>query len=702
MAQSNTLQAYTPGSDIAVSFQPNQIVWGRTGNDTIVGYNTTQDVLGQSTLDVMVGDIEIPLLVDPRPRNWRNKFVLGDWQKSYYANGNPFLLGLNDLSIIIDFDLTSDTIQLNGKSSDYQIFEFGIASAIWHKQEVLPGVFVPDIIAIIPTVGLDLNATYFKYAGSAPAAPTLAKAKQIGTTGFDIGNSITVDKQGNVYVAGGTSGDLGGPNQGNRDVWFAKYDPSGKEIWRQQIGSDTFDFPFGIAVDSTGNVYLSGSTQGNLGTLSGDVLSDAWLAKFNQNGDPVWLRQFGNAGYFAHNAYSIDVDAKGNIDISGVSVKFTAEGASLPNTADAWVARYDTNGNQKWFKQFGTPNDDVAFDESYAISLDTKGNVYTTGFTTGAIGSNAYGGLYDAWVAKNDQNGNRLWAKNIGSIDYDWAWGVDTDSQGNVYVTGWTLGDLGGTNYGSFDAWLAKFDKNGNQKWIQQFGTSGDDQAFGVKVGNNDDVYVTGYTDGAFAGNTNSGEYDGWVAKFNGRGEQNWVQQFGSAGTEQAYDITVSNDNYVYVTGITDGSLGTANQGSFDAWVVKIKTSNGKVQDFTDNGTSKKTKQRGLELDLNRNLGKELAVAQPLTPPPNIDPQNLPSLNSADITKAIGANLAAVTGGKAASVSGLQDLVNAATTNPYGSGTNTIAQINDPFLPASKPVINLLSTSIDQPAIFPT
>jgi Beta-propeller repeat len=700
MAQSNTLQAYTPGSDIAIAFQPNQIIWGRTGNDTIVGYNTTNDVLGQITFDFMVGDIEIPLLVDPTPRNWRNKFVLGDWQKSYYANGNPFLLGLNDFALIVDFEPTLDTIQLNGKSSDYQVFEFGFGSAIWHKQEILPGLFVPDIVAIIPTTGLDLNATYFKYAGSAPAAALLPKAKQMGTTGFDMGNSITVDKYGNVYVAGATSGGLGGPNQGNRDIWFAKYDPKGNEIWRQQIGSDNFDFPFGIAVDGKGNVYLSGSTQGNLGTLSGDVLSDAWVAKFDQNGDSVWLRQFGNTGYFAHNAYSIDVDKKGNIDISGVSVKFTPEGSSLPNTADTWVARYDTDGNQKWFKQFGTPNDDTAFDESYAISLDKKGNAYTAGFTTGAIGSNAYGGLYDAWIAKHDVNGNKIWAKNIGSADYDWAWGVDTDKKGNVYVTGWTLGNLGGTNLGSFDAWLAMFDKNGNQKWIQQFGTSGDDQAFGVKVDSDDNIYVTGYTNGAFAGNTNQGEYDGWVAKYNVHGEQKWVQQFGSAGTEQAYDITVAKNDHVYVTGITDGSLGTANQGSFDAWVVKLDAGDGKVKDFTGNGSGKKTKQRGLEINLNGTLGNSPAPPQLLAPPPLIDPSTLPVLSDAAITQAIGANLAAITG-SATLPTKLQDIFN--DLYPYGRvGAPSAVPISDPvFAPLSNPIVNLVPVTTDQLTISP-
>lgn len=576
----NTLQAYTPGSDIAAAFQPYQINWGRTGNDTLVGYNTLVSTQNSSTLDVFVGDIEIPLLVDPYPRNWHNKFVLGDWKQPYYANGNPFLLGLNDFGIIIDFEPNQDIIQLHGQASDYQTFESFLGTVVWHKQEVLPGIAVPDVVAIILTTGLDLNASYFQYTGYTPPTPSLTQAKQIGTDGFELGNSITVDKNGYVYVTGGTSGSLGEQNQGNRDIWFAKYDSQGNEIWRKQIGSNSFDFPFGISVDEQGNVYLAGSTQGDLGN-SLYSNTDAWIAKFDNNGDPLWLKQFGNGDYFAHATYALDVDFNGNISISGVSVKNTPEGSPLPTTADAWVARYDTNGNQQWFRQFGVPNDSTAFDESYTIALDNNDNVFTAGFTTGAIGTTPYNGLYDAWLAKNDKNGNQLWAKNIGTTDYDWAWTVDTDSQGNAYVTGWTLGNLGGINAGSFDAWLAKFDKDGNQQWVHQFGTSGDDEAFAVKVDSNDNIYVTGYTNSAFAGHTNKGDYDAWTAKFDSLGNQQWIQQFGTTGTDQALDITVSSSS-VYVTGITDGSLGTANQGSFDGWVVKLNGENGNIENFTD------------------------------------------------------------------------------------------------------------------------
>jgi hypothetical protein len=577
------LQAYTTGSDIAAAFQPSQINWGRTGNDILIGYNSLNSTQDLSTLDILVGDLEIPLLVEPYPRNWHNKYILGDWQKPYYANGDPFLLGLNDFAVIIDFEPNQDLIQLNGKASDYQTFEFFLSTVIWHKQEIFPGISVPDIVAIIPSTGLDLNASYFQYTGYAPPAPSLIQATQIGSAAFELGNSITIDKNGYVYVAGGTSSDLGGPNQGNRDVWFAKYDGTGNEIWRKQFGSTSFDFAFAIAVDQKGDIYLTGVTEGDLfNAKSGDV-SDAWLAKFDSDGNAIWQKQFGNDddSFYLHNSYAIDVDASGNVSLSGTSVKATTEGAALPTTNDAWVARFDTNGNQQWFQQFGTPNDLVAFEESYALTLDKEGNAFTAGFTTGAIGSTPYNGLYDAWLAKNDKNGNQLWAKNIGTTDFDWAWGVDTDSEDNVYVTGWTLGNLGGTNAGSYDAWLAKYDNDGNQEWVHQFGTSGDDEAFGIKVDSYDNVYVIGYTDGAFTGKTNAGDYDAWVAKFDNLGNQQWVQQFGTAGTDHAYDIT-GIDSSVYITGLTDGSLGTANQGSFDAWVVKLNGENGNIENFTD------------------------------------------------------------------------------------------------------------------------
>lgn len=573
------LQTYTPGSDIAAAFLPGQLIWGRTGNDILLGFDPVTFSPGDSNIDVLIGDLELPQLVDPSPRDWSNQFLLGDYQKAYYTEDSSFL-GLGDFTLLLDFDPTRDTIQLFGRSSDYFTVDIFIGTLLFKAREEHSQNFNPNLVAFILTPGLALQADYFQYKGYEAPPAEQSLIAQLGTTGYEIAIGTAKDAAGNVYVVGGTSGDLAGVNSGNRDVWFAKYDSSGNELWKKQFGGESFDFAFGIGVDGDSNIYITGNTEGFLFNEQTGI-ADAWLAKFDSNGDLLWGRQFGNEGYFVHRSYAIDVTSDGLISLSGTSVKNTPDGSDLPTTDDGWVATYDSDGNQLVFTQFQTINDVNSFEEGFANALDSAGNVVVAGFTTGAYGSNGLSGLYDAFVSKFDSSGQQVWATNIGSIDYDWAWGVDTDSLDNVYVAGWTLGTLGDANLGSFDAWLAKYDKDGNRQWIRQFGTPGDDQAFSVRVGPDDSVYVTGYTDGTFVG-ANSGLYDAWVVKFDESGNQVWKQQFGSSDSEQSYDLVVTGDS-VYVTGLTNGSLGDENAGSFDSWVAKLDVSDGRVLDFSGN-----------------------------------------------------------------------------------------------------------------------
>jgi hypothetical protein len=230
-----------------------------------------------------------------------------------------------------------------------------------------------------------------------------------------------------------------------------------------------------------------------------------------------------------------------------------------------------------------------AFDESYNVTVGNDGSVYATGWTLGDLaGNNA--GLYDAWLGKFDNNtGQVQWLKQFGTSDYEWSWGVATDSQGNVYTTGWTLGDLAGTgNAGSYDVWLTKYDSQGNRVWIKQFGTSGDDQAFRINIDSNDNINLTGYTNGDLGG-ANAGSFDAWVAQFDTDGNLAWIQQYGSSDTEQANGITSDNAGNVYLTGLTQGSLGAPNAGSFDSWLAKIDAATGNLKDFS--GTSQSTPQ---------------------------------------------------------------------------------------------------------------
>ncbi len=140
---------------------------------------------------------------------------------------------------------------------------------------------------------------------------------------------------------------------------------------------------------------------------------------------------------------------------------------------DAFVAKYNANGNQLWMAQFGTSG----YDSATGVSSDGSGNVYVSGYTDGSFPSYTNLGSYDAFVAKYDTSGNPVWVKQFSTSSHDYAEGISSDSNGNVYVSGKTFGSfLGYTNLGLYDAFVAKYDGNGNQLWLRQFGTSGDDE----------------------------------------------------------------------------------------------------------------------------------------------------------------------------------------------------------------------------------
>ena len=426
-------------------------------------------------------------------------------------------------------------------------------------------------------VDLSLDNDLFQFEGNTPPPVSFsAEARQVGTIGIDLFTGSATDSFGNVYVAGATTGSVEGQNAGAYDSIVTKYDSNGNQIWIEQFGSANFDWITDIVTDNQNNVYVAGYTEGNLGNNKDAEVSDVWLAKYDSNGNQIWIEQFGTE--IINRTFGIDVDNDGQVYLSG----YTIEENRRSQTDDSWVTKYDSDGNRIWFSEFGTSQ----YDEAYDVAVDNRGNVYSTGWTLGDLGGNN-AGIYDVWVAKHDNNGELQFIEQFGSEDYEFPWGVDTDSQGNVYVTGWTLGDLGGNNAGSYDVWLAKYNSDGDRIWVQQFGTQGDDSLLygGIEVAANGDTFLTGYTDSNLGGD-NAGSYDTWVAKYNRTGDRQWIQQFGTSDFDYAHDISSDNAGNLYVTGITEGSLGATNAGAADSWVAKLDANSGVLQDFTGNSES--------------------------------------------------------------------------------------------------------------------
>ncbi|MEG4084305.1 SBBP repeat-containing protein, partial [Microcoleus sp. POL10_C6] len=180
-------------------------------------------------------------------------------------------------------------------------------------------------------------------------------------------------------------------------------------------------------------------------------------------------------------------------------------------------------------------------------------------------------GSEDIWATKYDSNGNQLWLKQFGSPEDDFRPNLALDSAGNLYLTGETNGSLGGPNAGSEDIWATKYDSNGNQLWLKQFGTAKSDSPSDLAVDSAGNVYLTGSTEGAL-GDTNAGGQDIWATKYDSNGNQLWLKQFGTAESDSSSELALDSVGHLYLTGQTNGALGGPNAGGQDIWIAKLGT----------------------------------------------------------------------------------------------------------------------------------
>lgn len=296
-----------------------------------------------------------------------------------------------------------------------------------------------------------------------------------------------------------------------------------------------------VSADGLGNIYISGYT--SAGSL------DAFVAKYDALGTLQWSRTLASPD--EDWSWGVSADGLGNVYFTGHT------GGSLGGTSagfwDVFIAKYDATGNQEWVRQLGTGTSD----RSHSVSADTQGNVFISGYTHGNMGA-ANAGDRDAFVSKYDATGNWQWTRQLGTSSEDFSWRTSTDGQGNVYMTGWTSGSLGAMNAGSDDAFLAKYDADGNLQWTRQFGSSESDRGRGVSADGLGNVFVSGWTFGSLGG-SNAGSDDAFLAKYDSAGSLLWTQQFGTSGSDVSSDLMADGEGNVYVLGQSAAGL---NEGS--------------------------------------------------------------------------------------------------------------------------------------------
>jgi catechol 2,3-dioxygenase-like lactoylglutathione lyase family enzyme len=276
---------------------------------------------------------------------------------------------------------------------------------------------------------------------------------QLNTPHIEAAYAVAPDGSGGAFVAGASHGSLGGPNAGGADAWLARYDGAGDQLWIRQLGTSGHEHAFAIAQDGSGGVYLCGETQGALGApkAGGLIDYDAWLARYDGAGSQLWVRQLGTTEREV--AYAATADGSGGVYVGGdTEGSLGGPKAGPPLDDDVWLARFDSTGNQVWIDQLGTDATDFA----RSAAPDGAGGVYLCGSTQGTLGGPT-AGFYDAWLARYDSSGNRLWTAQIGSAAADYGSAIAWDPAGGLFLSGTTYGNLGGPGAGPPEYWIARY-----------------------------------------------------------------------------------------------------------------------------------------------------------------------------------------------------------------------------------------------------
>lgn len=385
--------------------------------------------------------------------------------------------------------------------------------------------------------------------------------QQFGSSAYDTANGLAVDLEGHVYATGTTLGQLGASSYGQADAWVAKFDSEATQQWIKQLGTDAWDSSKGIATDSTGHIYLTGYTCGNIAGKEAQE-SDAWVMKLDAQGNEIWKKQFGSSNHDVSNA--VAVDDQGNVYLAGYTLGSLSGNGNKTAQASAWLGKLDAQGETIWIQELGI----WGWTEASDVALGSDGVVYLTGSTNSNLLAQS-----DAWVAKYDPEGNQKWVKHLCRAGESASNAIAVDSQDNIYLAGYIKESAGELISGWADVCVVKYDSNGSQQWFKSLGNMSevDDAAHDITVDSQGNVYVIGHTESTL-GATNYGNNDAWVAKFNPDGDLQWTKQIGTAANDYGFAIAISSEQDVYLAGKTAGDLAGSNNGNYDIWLARVNS----------------------------------------------------------------------------------------------------------------------------------
>jgi hypothetical protein len=450
---------------------------------------------------------------------------------------------------------------------------------------------------------------------------SLAWNRTIGSTGEDIGNAMVSDKAGNVFTIGHFAGNYTIPGSsvtvtslGGTDVVLQKYNSEGQIQWAKTFGGTSFDEGIDIAIDSNGNIFVTGTFFGSVdfnpapGTGSANVftiapsgLLDVFVSKFDNNGNFIWAKKIG--GTSDDESGQLNVDEQGNVVTVGWfkgTVDFNPNSAVSNLTSagayDCFVQKLNNNGEFMWARRFGTNTDDyvntvgIGVNNSIILGGTFKG---TVDFNPGtAVFNQTSAGLFDAFLLSLSSDGNFNWAKRYGAENDDDVRDLVITPSKKIVVQGNYLGNvnfnspnnaiLNQVGWGQ-DIFILYLNSNGDFNWVKRLGGAAYDTGMKVGFDYEENIYACGvfqntadFDPGPNVTNmTALGSGDSYYVKLNPLGDLIWARQLGKVSGAALFvrDVNIDNFGNVFSLGSFYGTcdfnpnnsqqlLGTSNGGA--------------------------------------------------------------------------------------------------------------------------------------------
>ncbi len=403
-----------------------------------------------------------------------------------------------------------------------------------------------------------------------------------GSLNVDEAYSVVVDNAGNSYATGyftgtATFGATSLASSGSSDIFITKINNAGVYQWAVKAGGSGNDRGLSIALDASNNVLITGYFNGTADfastTLTSAGLQDVFIAKYSTAGVLTWAVQAGGSDSDIGNG--ICVDNSGNAIITGEFKGVASFGAnSLTSTGgstDVFITKIDGAGLFSWVQQGSGTGTNRGID----VGCDASGNIYATGqfsdnFTFDVLHTNTMFNV--VYLAKFNSAGVEQWFKTIGGGTSAFAYSIDVNSTGNVFITGDFTGDLiffnspNTTLVSTFsnEIFLAKYSSAGATLWASKSGSNSSVSARGVAADAAGNAFVIGHFECAFdeykdqygeAIFNSVGYEDIFMSKFNSSGVWSYSKQIGSRNEDYGLGIDINNSGQVIFAGSFKSSL---------------------------------------------------------------------------------------------------------------------------------------------------